>query len=53
MRDLFFQLKTKQKLDELGKMDISKLKKISAKKSYINEERNFVPILSFNSMHFT
>ena len=53
MRDLFVQLNTKQKLDELGKMDSYQLKKISGKKSYINEESNFIPVLSFNSMHFT
>ena len=53
VRNLFVQLNTKEKLDELGKMESSKLKKISSKKSYLNEESNFVPKLAFNSMFFT
>ena len=53
VRNLFIQLNTKEKLDELGKMESSKLKKISSKKSYLNEESNFVPKLAFNSMFFT
>ena len=53
VRNLFIQLNTQQKLDELGKMESSKLKKISSKKSYLNEESNFVPKLAFNSMFFT
>ena len=53
VRNLFIQLNTKEKLDELGKMESSKLKKISLKKSYLNEESNFVPKLAFNSMFFT
>ena len=53
VRNLFIQLNTKEKLDELGKMESSKLKKISSKKSYLNEEINFVPKLAFNSMFFT
>ncbi len=52
VRNLFVEMNTKQKLDELGKMDSSKLKRISRKKSYINEESNFVPKLAFNSMYF-
>ena len=53
VRNLFIQLNTKEKLDKLGKMESSKLKKISSKKSYLNEESNFVPKLAFNSMFFT
>ena len=53
VRNLFVQLNTKEKLDKLGKMESSKLKKISSKKSYLNEESNFVPKLAFNSMFFT
>ena len=53
VRNLFIQLNTQQKLDKLGKMESSKLKKISSKKSYLNEESNFVPKLAFNSMFFT
>ena len=53
VRNLFIQLNTKEKLDELGKMESSKLKKISSKKPYLNEESNFVPKLAFNSMFFT
>ena len=45
-RDLFIQLDTKQKLDELGKMDCSNLIIISGKKRLINFESNFIPILS-------
>ena len=52
VRNLFVEMNTKQKLDELGKMDSSKLKRISRKKSYINEESNFVPKIAFNSMYF-
>ena len=53
VRDLFVQLNTKQKLDELGKMDSSKLKKISEKKQLINEESNFFPILASNCIFFS
>ena len=45
-RDLFIQLDTKQKLDELGQMDCSNMIKISGKKKLINYESNFIPILS-------
>ena len=53
VKDLFIQLNTKQKLDELGKMDSSKLKRISDKKQLINEESDFIPILASHSAYFS
>lgn len=53
IRDLFIQQNTKQKLDELGKMDSSKLKKIYGKKQLINEESNFIPVLALYGTYFT
>ena len=46
VRNLFIKLNTKQKLEELGKMDCSLLKKISGKKYLINEKSNFIPVLA-------
>ena len=53
IRDLFIQLNTKSKLDELGKMDSSKLKKAFGKKQLINEESNLIPVLAFYCTYFT
>lgn len=52
VRELFIKLNTKQKLDELGQMDVSNLKKSSGKKQLINEESNFIPILSSQCAYF-
>ena len=48
VRELFIKLNTKQKLDELGKMDSTHLQKITGKNKikFINEESNFLPVLS-------
>ena len=53
VRELFIQLNTKQKLDELGKMDSSKLKRTSEKKQLINEDSDFIPILAIHSAYFS
>ena len=53
VKDLFIQLNTKQKLDELGKMESSKLKKTFGKKQLINEESNFIPVLAIYCTYFT
>ena len=53
VRDFFIQLNAKQKLDELGKMDSSKLKRTSEKKQLINEDSDFIPILAIHSAYFS
>ena len=52
VRNIFIELDTPQKLKELGDMDTSKLIK-DKKKSTINEESNFVPILSHKCAYFS
>ena len=52
VRNIFIELDTPQKLKELGDMDASKLKKDN-KKNTINEESNFVPILSHKCAYFS
>ena len=52
VRSLFIKLNTKEKLNDLGKMDSSKLFRISGKKRLINEESNFVPLLSNQCIYF-
>ena len=53
VRDFFLKLNTKQKLYELGKMDSSKLKKLSGKKRLLlNEDSDFIPILSHHFAYF-
>ena len=52
VRDLFIQSNTKQKLDELGKMDNSILKKVSNKVQWINEESDFIPVLASLCIYF-
>ena len=53
VRDSFIQLNTKEKLEQLGKMDSSKLKVFSGKKQLINEESKFVPVLALHSAYFS
>ena len=52
VRNIFIELDIPQKLKELGDMDTSKLIK-DKKKSTINEESNFVPILSHKCAYFS
>ena len=52
VRNLFIELDTFQKLKELGDMDCTKLKK-NVKKNTINEESDFIPILSIYSSYFS
>ena len=52
VRNIFIELDTPQKLKELGDMDTSKLIK-DKKKSTINEESNFVPIISHKCAYFS
>jgi len=56
MRELFIKLNTKQKLDELGKMDCTNLQKIQKIKGkdhkFLKEDSNFLPILSSQCAYF-
>ena len=52
MKDFFMKNNTKQKLDELGKMQGLKLQKNNKKMVCINEKGNFVPILSNYTSYF-
>ena len=57
VRELFIKLNTKQKLEELGKMNCSKLKrkpitKKSDKPIYLDEKSNFIPILDDKCSYF-
>ena len=57
VRELFIKLNTKQKLEELGKMNCSKLKrkpitKKSDKPMYLDEKSNFIPILDDKCSYF-
>ena len=57
VRELFIKLNTKQKLEELGKMKCSKLKrkpitKKSDKPMYLDEKSNFIPILDDKCSYF-
>ena len=49
---VFDKLNTMQKLKELGEMDSSKLMK-NKKRNTINEESNFIPVLSARSQYFS
>ena len=49
---VFDKLNTMQKLKELGEMDSSKLMK-NKKKCTINEESNFIPLLSHKCVYFS
>ena len=54
IRDLFIKLNTKQKSEELGNMDCSKLKKKNFNnKIYLNESSNFNPIIDYHITSFT
>jgi len=44
--EIFEKLNTKQKLEELGKMDCSNFIRTSKNKKFINIDGNFIPILS-------
>ena len=57
VRELFIKLNTKQKLEELGKMNCSKLKrkpitKKSDKPMYLDEKSNFIPIVDDKCSYF-
>ena len=54
IKDLFIKQNTKQKIDELGNMDCSKLKKANIKnKIYLNELSHFIPILDYQITSFS
>ena len=54
VRNIFFlKLNTKQKLEELGEMDTTKLMKYSICNKLINEKSDFIPILSNYSIYFS
>ena len=52
VRLLFIENNTKKKLDDLGKMNGSKMQKKIDKKDLINEKSNFIPILSHQCVYF-
>ena len=51
-RSLFIENDTKEKLNDLGEMDCTKLQKKIRNKVLINVESNFVPILSHQCAYF-
>ena len=53
VRNIFLKLNTKQKLEELGEMDTTKLMKYSICNKLINEKSDFIPILSNYSVYFS
>ena len=52
-RSLFIENDTKEKLNDLGEMDCTKLQKKIRNKVLINVESNFVPILSHQCAYFS
>ena len=54
VRSLIIENNIKEKLEKLGKMDLSSFqRKIGKNKILINEKSNFIPILSIHSAYFT
>ena len=53
VRSTFTQNNTKKKLEELGKMDGSKLIRKIGNKIFINEKSDFVPIISHKYAYFS
>ena len=52
VRSLFIKNNTNKKLDDLGEMDCSILQKKIGNKVLINEDSNFIPILSHHCSYF-
>ena len=53
VRSIFIKNNTKKKLEELGKMDGSKLTRKIGNKIFINEKSDFVPIISHKYAYFS